>query len=99
MLFCATYNLKNLVKEPTCFKNVEYRSCIDLILTNKPLYFQTTKVIETGLSDFHRLAITILKSSFRKQEPKMFNYRNDLKFNNRNFRNDLVRSVKKVFTT
>ena len=66
-VFCSTYNLKNLVKEPTCFKNVENPSCIDLILINKPLYFQTTKVIGTGLSDFHRLTITILKSSFRKK--------------------------------
>ena len=51
-IFCTTYNLKNLVKEPTCFKNVENPSCIDLILTNKPLYFQSTKVIESGLSDY-----------------------------------------------
>ena len=72
-IFCSTYNLKNLVKEPTCYNNVENPSCIDLILTNKPLYFQTTKVIETGLSDFHRLTITILKSSYHKQEPKIFN--------------------------
>ena len=48
-------------------------SCIDLILTNKPLYFQMTTVIGTGISDFHKLTITMLKSSFIKQEPKIFN--------------------------
>ena len=31
-VFCSTYNLKNLVDEPTCFKNVDNPSCIDLIL-------------------------------------------------------------------
>ena len=38
-VFCSTYNLKNLVKELTCFKNVENPSCVDLILTNKPPIF------------------------------------------------------------
>ena len=33
-IFCDTYNIKSLVKEPTCFKNVINPSCIDLILTN-----------------------------------------------------------------
>ena len=68
--FCTTNNLKHLVKEPTCFKNIESPSCIDLILINKPLYFQNTNVLETGISDFHKLTLTIMKSSFYKQEPK-----------------------------
>ena len=38
-VFCTTYNFKNLVKEPACFKNADNPNCIDLILTNKPLYF------------------------------------------------------------
>ena len=33
-------------------------SCIDLIWTNKAQSFQTTYVIETGLSDFHRMTTT-----------------------------------------
>ena len=28
------YNLKNLVKQKTCYKSSEKPSCIDLILTN-----------------------------------------------------------------
>ena len=61
-VFCATYNFKNLVKEPTCFKNVDNPSCIDLILTNKPLYFQMSTVIEAGISDFHKLTIATSRS-------------------------------------
>ena len=94
-VFCTTYNFKNLVKEPTCFKNAENLTCIDLILTNEPLYFQTTTVIETGISDLHKLTVTILKSSFHKQEAKIFNYRNYKTFNNRNFRNDLIYEISK----
>ena len=92
-VFSATYNLKNLVKEPTCYKNVDNPSCIDLILTNKPLYFQMTTAIETGISDFHKLTITTLKSNFIKQEPKIFNNRNFKRFKNENFRNDLLYEI------
>ena len=67
--FCNSYNLNNLIKQPTCFKNPENPSCIDLILTNKPRFFLSTCVIETGLSDFHRMAVSVLKTHFRKQIP------------------------------
>ena len=37
----------NLIKEPTCFKNPENPTLIDLIdLTNKPLSFKNTYMIE-----------------------------------------------------
>ena len=74
--FCNTYNFKCLVKEPPCFKNIDNPSCIDLILTNKPSYFQNNCVIETGLSDFHKLTITTLKSYYQKKEPRIITYRN-----------------------
>ena len=59
--FCESYNLTNLIKQPTCFKNLEKTSSIDLILTNRPKSFQTTCVIETGLSDFHRMTASVIK--------------------------------------
>ena len=31
--------LKNLVKDPTCFKNPQNSSCIDLIIVNQPECF------------------------------------------------------------
>ena len=33
--FSDIYHLKNLVKEPTCFKNPNKPSCIGLFLTNR----------------------------------------------------------------
>ena len=36
--FCITYNLECLIREPTCFKNIDNPSCIDLI---KPFCFRT----------------------------------------------------------
>ena len=67
--FCELYNLTNLIKQPTCFKNLEKTSSIDLILTNRPKSFQTTCVIETGLSDFHRMTASVIKMHFRKLPP------------------------------
>ena len=52
--FCSSCGLHILIKQPTCYKNPDNRSCIDLILRNKAKFFQSTCVMETGLSDFHR---------------------------------------------
>ena len=56
------FDLKNLVREPTCFKSSNPR-CIDLILTNRGRNFQQTTAVETGLSDFHKMVVTVLKAS------------------------------------
>ena len=61
-IFCNTYNFKNLVKEPT--KNMEKPTCIDLLLTNRPLCFQNTAVIDIGISDFHKLYINLLTMNY-----------------------------------
>ena len=83
--FCDIYNLKNLVKDPTCFKNVQHPSCIDLILTNRPKSFQKTVVTETGLSDFHEMTVTVLKSYFKKRRAKIVRYRDCKVFSKTNF--------------
>ena len=65
-LFCETYDLSSLIKVPTCYKNPEKPSCIDLLLTNRPKSFQNSSVVETGLSDFHKMAVTVMKTTFGK---------------------------------
>ena len=90
--FCVIDNFKSLINQPTSFKNPQNPqnpSCIDLILTNKSVSFQNTSVIETLLSDFHKLTVTVMKISFSKQEPKVFYYRDYKTFNDEHFRNDL----------
>ena len=72
-IFCSTNYLKNSVNKPTCFKNIGHPSCIDLILSNLDAS-KNTSVIDTGVSDLHRLKVTIMKMNFRKQAPKMFNH-------------------------
>ena len=87
--FCESYNLKSIIKQPTCFKNPEKPSCIDLILTNRPKSFQSTCVIETGLSDFHRMTVSVLKMHFKKLPPKVITYSNFSNYDYANFTNSL----------
>ena len=87
--FCDLYNLKSLIKEPTCFKNRNNPTCIDLMLTNREKKFQNSSTIECGLSDFHKMTITVLKTTFHKLPPTLINYRNYSKFNDEHFRLEL----------
>ena len=73
--FMKVYNLKNLVKGPTCFENPGKPSCIDLTLSNKSKTFQTSQIIETGISDFHKMVITVLKVYLKKTGPSVIQYR------------------------
>ena len=87
--FCELYQLKSLIKTPTCFKSAENPSCIDLMLTNRPHNFQHSQTIEIGLSDFHLLTVTVLKTSFRKKPPKVVRYRDYKYYSRTKFQNDL----------
>ena len=67
--FCNTYNLKNLISKPACFKNPLNPSSIDVILTNRNKRFQNSRTLECGLSDHHKMIITVLKTSIPKHLP------------------------------
>ena len=53
--FCDLYNLKSLIKVPTCFKNPNFPTSIDVTLTTSYRSFHNSCAIETGLSDFHKI--------------------------------------------
>ena len=87
--FLYQHELKNLVKEKACFKNVSNPSCIDLLLTNSALSFQHTETVSTGLSDFHKLVLTVLKTTISKSKPREIHYRDYKKFDSLKFNVDL----------
>ena len=89
--FCDINGLKNLINVSTCYKNFDYQINIDLVLTNRPSYFQDSTVFETGLSDFRLLTITELKTSFQKQEPKIIKYRHSKIFDNNKFTSKILK--------
>ena len=75
--FCDSYRFKSLIKDPTCFKNS----------------FQNSWVIETGLSDFHKMIVSVMKTTFQKLKPRIVQYRDYTQFSNDNFRKKLLEKV------
>ena len=87
--FLFEMNAKNIVKEPTCYKSLSNPSCIDLVITNSFSNFQNTKAISTGLSDFHKMVVSVLKYTFHRSAPKELVYRDYKKFDRVIFKREL----------
>ena len=54
---------------------------------------QITKTVTTGLSDFHKLVLTVLKTSIVKNKPREIQYRNYKYFYSRKFNWDFKECV------
>ena len=96
--FCETYNLTNLIRDPTCFKSLENPSCIDVMLTNRSACFENSMTIETGLSDCHKMTVTVMKKYFKKRDPITIIYRDYKSFDGVEFRNELKEELIKAQT-
>ena len=94
--FCNVYNLFSLVKKPACLKNPYNPSYIDLFLTNRPRSFQNTLTIETGISDFHKMVITVMRVFYKKQKPKIIQHRSYKNFDNQVFQRELNNELLKT---
>ena len=91
--FCENYDLKSLIKQPTCYINPNKPTCIELILRNVSRMFQSTCVLETGLSDFHLMTVTVMRKTFKKMRPRVINYRSYRDFSNETFRVSLMNNL------
>ena len=87
--FCTLNDLTSLTDQPTCYKNLDKPTWIDLLLTNRPNYFQHNSVFETGLSDFH-MVVTELKMGFQKLKPHIVADRHYKHFDNEKFLSDIL---------
>ena len=94
--FCNLYSPTILINSPTCWKNSLKPSCIDLILANHRKYFKKSNIIETGLSDFHKMVVTMMKTTSRKLKPKIICYKKYKHFSNENFRDTLLEELSQV---
>ena len=88
--FYKNYGLKNIIRQLTCYKYPSNPTCIDIILTNVPRSFQSTCVVETGLSDFH-----LMKKSFKKYQPKTINYKLYKIFSSKKYRETVISNLYK----
>ena len=71
--FCDLNGLRSLINVPTCYKNFDNPTSIDLVLTNHPSYLQHTAVFETGPSDLIYLLQLNLKRAFKRESLKLSN--------------------------
>ena len=82
--FLELNDMANVMNSKTCFKSIN-GTCIDLILTSSKKSIKNTGTVETGLSDFHRLIYTMLKTTYAKLSPKIVKYRDYKNFNQEQF--------------
>ena len=65
-------------------------SCIDLLLTNSQSIFKEATVFSLGLTDFHKLVRSVLKTIMQNKKPKEIFYRGHKYFDNGCFSEDLI---------
>ena len=75
-----------MIKEPTCYKNLDNPTCVDLVLTNCPKNFQESPTLETGLSDFQKMVLTVFKSEAPNLTPRVVSYRRHKHFDSDKFK-------------
>ena len=76
-----------------CFKNALNPRYIDPFRTNSPLSFQNEIAVSNGLSDFHKMVITVMKMSVKKHSPIERHYRDYKYFERSKFRNNLNKKL------
>ena len=91
-------NLTNLVKKPTCFKSQD-GTLIDLMSINRPRSFLKSQNFEIGLNVCHKLVVSIPRASFKKLPKKFITYKDQKRFNQDYFLQDLdSRSLQSIAT-
>ena len=65
------------------------------MLTNFNRSFPNSCAIETGLSDFDKIIVTVSKIYFQKREAKVINYRDYRNFSNEEFRQQVLNDILK----
>ena len=96
---CRLYDLKTLVKGPTCYKG-ETPSAVNVIISNEPLRFQSSINVTCAISDFHNLTRVATKLQKSYSAPQRIYYRSYIHFSEDIFLNGLCNfptSVCEVF--
>ena len=66
------------------------------MLTNSKNNFDEIVVLESGLSDFHKIVELVLKSYFKKEDPKVIYYKDYKYFDNKMLSNEPENELKKI---
>ena len=77
--------VKTLLKTILVLKIRKKPSCIDLVIANRSKCFQNSVTLQTGLSDFHKITLTVMKVFYIKQKLITVTYRSYKNFSNEVF--------------
>ena len=66
-----------------------------MILSNRSKSFHSSHIVETSISDFHKMTVSVMKIFFKKQKPNVIYYRDYKKFSNNQSRADFVDELMK----
>ena len=91
--FMQSLKLFNIIKSNICLK--KSRICRDLSFANREYWFKHSSTFETGLSDHHHLIYSKLKTTFKKEEPKFYKYRDYKRLDVTAFHTDLQNKLEK----
>ena len=86
---CDTFNLDNIVKQPTCFMKNQTPSLIDVILTNSKTLLCNTANFNCGLSDCHHMIATSIKETCSYVNNKNVTFRSYKNFSEAEFNQEL----------
>ena len=78
-VLCNLYSFTRLINKPY-WKNPSNSTYIDFIFTNHPIHFQNSHTIETDLSYFHKMVVTVMKTDIWKLKSKTINVRQNKTF-------------------
>ena len=68
------YGLRSLIRQLKWYKTSEDFTCLDLMLTDVPRSFYNADVLETGISDFHQMTLTVMMKVFKKRQSRKVSY-------------------------
>ena len=95
-VFLNSHDAKNMVKEKACFKSINNPTCVDLLVSNKEKCFKSATIIHTGLSDFNKMVLVVIKKNFQKAKPEVIRYRYYRHFDGNSFRCALKFELSKI---
>ena len=87
--FFDAFDLKNVIKGPTCFKSAINPSLVDVILTNSPCRVLSHLNVNIDLSDFHNIICVATRIHAPKSENRTICYRSYKRMNDECFIKDL----------
>ena len=64
---CNMYDFETLLKEQISFKSNGNPSSIEVILKTKKSEFLNSLTVDTGLPDFHKMTVNVMKNHFKEK--------------------------------